>query len=256
MKNRKSIFLFFFFSLFIYGVYAQSFAIKNKTQFFFPYRDNSVEKVYDYLGKKGEPKDIAIELSLRPIINFRLNEINLRKELFYYPNIHPRIIQFYFEFTQSPPYFYENKNDMIYYINWKDFSTSEKQKIFFIVWSKKQTDEDDRAYNILSSFMKGTDLGRYTIFEMALYSQDKERGYIQFLSKVNKKTPKKYKGTLLETLIYYAYKNKNKKEFKRLLQEYRDIEMALDEFIPHFNYPSRFELRRRVKRFESLNWNE
>ena len=103
--------------------------------------------------------------------------------------------------------------------------------------------------------MESHKIGQYTIFELALSSRNKEEEYIQFLSKINSTTQKKYRGSLYETLIYYAYKNEDKKEFKRLLQEYMDIEMVLDEFVPDFKYPSQFELKRRVKYFESLKWD-
>ena len=121
--------------------------------------------------------------------------------------------------------------------------------MFFIA---KKISEEDQAYNTLLEFPSSVKIGDYIVFTLTLSSSNKEQEYIQFLSKINKKTPNKYKGALLETFIYYAYKNKDKSRFDRLLQKYREIELALDEFIPIFKYPSRFELRRRVKYFENL----
>ena len=241
-----------FFLLFTGNTVSQIQAIKNETQFKFPYRDNSVEQVYDYLKKKGGPKDVAVQFSLRPVVAYRSQNINFKKIFFYNPDFHPIIINFYIEYTKTTPFFHEAKGDRIYYINWQDIPKKEFQKVFFISY---QESEDDMAYSVLSSLMEGHKIGRYAVFALTLSSQNKEKEYIQFLAKINKKTTKKYKGAVLETLIYYAYKNKNKKKFNHLLQEYENIEMSLDEFLPDNEYPSRFELRRRVKYFENLKWD-
>ena len=251
-KKRKLYVLFPLFTLFSWNIYLQSSAIKTETQFYYPYKDNSVEKVYNHLKTRGDSKDIAIEISLMPIVAFRSEDISFRKMLFYDPDSHPEIIAFYIEFTKTPPFFREIGNDIIYYINRKNLIKKQKQKIFFI--SDKEP-RGNMAYPVLSSLLEGYEFGKYTVFELILSSSNKEKEYINFLSKINNKTSKKYRGSLLETLIYYAYKNGNKKEFSRLLEEYRNIEMSLDKFTPDFKYPSRFELRRRVQYFENLEWD-
>ena len=252
IKGWKVFFLTLFSVVFLWNMYFQILTIKNETRFYFPYRDNSVEKVYDYLGKNGDSKDIVIEFSLMPIVFYRTDDIGFRGMLFHDSVVHPVISDFYIQFTKTPPFFHERAEDKIYYIDWDNIIKNGPQKVFFIV---QEEQAHDRAYNVLSSFMKGEAVGQYMIFQWIVSSQDKEEQYKLFLSKINKKPPKKYRGVLYETLLYYAYKNRDRKEFNRLLQEYRNMEMALDEFIPEFKYPSRFELRRRVKYFENLDWD-
>ena len=239
--------------LFVLSLLAQIQSVKIKTQFYFPYRDNSIEKVYEYLKEEDDRANIiAFDFSLTPILIFRHENINLQKILFYDQGDF-LINNFYLDYHQSPPYFYELKTDFIYYIKkWPSQAVGKNLKILFIV---ERHASFDKASQILSHFINGLVIGKYIVFSLTLSSPDKEKEYIEFLSKVNKKTPKKYKGAVLETLIYYAYRNNNKGKFFQLLQSYREIEPYLDEFIPEFNYPSRFELRRRVKYFESLNWS-
>lgn len=252
IKRWKVFFLTLFSVVFSWNMYLQILAIKNETRFYFPYRDNSVGEVYDYLRKNGSPKDMMIEFTLTPIVFYRADDIGFRRMLFHDPKFHPVISSLHIEFTKTPPFFYESGGDIIYYIDWSSFSKEEQQTVFFVVWKQQDSDE---AYNVLSSFMQGQEVGKYVIFQWVASGQDREEKYKEFLSKINKKTPKKYRGVLYETLLYYAYRNRDRKEFNRLLQEYRDMEMALDEFIPEFKYPSRFELRRRVMYFENLNWD-
>lgn len=250
-KIWRTFFLPLFSFLFLLNMYFQISAIKNKTQFRYPYQDNSVKKVYDFLKENGDSKDAVIEFSLLPVVFYRPDEINFRKMLFHNPETHPVIFNFYVEFAKTPPFFHENTHDRIYYVDWKNIR--EKQtKIFFIVLKDNR---DNAAYGALSSFMEGHKVGRYVIFQKTVSGPNKEMEYKQFLSKANHTTPKKYRGVLYETLLYYAHKNRNKIKFNRLLEEYREMETALDEFTPDFNYPSRFELRRRVKYFEKLDWS-
>ncbi len=252
-KRWKAYLLFPLTIIFLCNAYSQIKAIKNETQFQFPYRDNSIEQVYDYLKKQGDSKDIAVEFSLSPVVAFRFFDISMRMKLFYNSELHPFINIYQLKYTKKPPFFHERTGDIIYYIkDWQNLPEKESQKIFFIVETEN---EEDIAHNVLSKFMKGYKIGIYMIFELTLSHSNKEKEYINFLYKINSITSKKYKGALYETLIYYAYRNNDKKEFNRLLQEYRGIEMALDEFIQEVNYPSRFELRRRVKYFENLNWD-
>ena len=239
--------------LFIVSLFAQIQNIKAKTQFEFPYSDNSIEKVYEYLKEEDDRADIiAIDFSLKSIAGHRAEHVGLRKSLFYDQG-NFLINSFSLEYAQSPPYFYEIKSDRIYYIE-KSLTeiTGRDLKVLFIV---KRDEDIDKAVQILSHFIEGLVIGEYVIFGLTLSGPDKEKKYIEFLSKVNKKTPKKYRGAVLETLIYYAYRNNNKGKFLQLLESYREIEPYLDEFIPELKYPSRFELKRRVKYFESLNWS-
>ena len=239
--------------LFIWGALLQNQSIKNITQQYYPYRQNDVEKVYQYLKEKGSPADIAVELSLVPVGHFRIVDIKLMQKLLHDDQNTPQIQNFSIEYTKTPPFFHESKEDSILYIeDWLYKPTHKAIKIFFI--AKKYYD-DDLAYKLLLQFQKSVTIGDFIVFTLNLSSPNKEKEYLQFLSKINKKTPNKYKGALLETFIYYAYKNKDKSRFDRLLQKYRDIESDLDELIPEFEYPSRFILIRRVKYFESLKWD-
>ena len=252
-KRWRMIYFFPFFLLFIQNLYQQSLAIKNKTQFHFPYQDNSIEKIYDYLKQEGSPKDMSLDFSLVPIVFWRPADSSMNKPFFHKEDSHPLVISHYVEYYQTPPFFHEIKSDMIYYINWKQLTKRGKQSIFFV----SQTEDSD--YNlgveILSHFLPVHKAGVFKVFELILTKEDKEKEYLDFLHKLNNKTPKKHKGVLLETLLHYAYKNKDKTEFQKLLEEYRNIEMSLDE-LAHFNkYPGRFELRRRVKYFENLEWS-
>ena len=249
-------YLYIGFSLvFIAGLIGQIQAIKSRTQFQHPYKDNSIEQVFHYLRQNASPEDIAIELALTPIVTPRISHVKAREFLFKNPK-NPIFKDFYLEYTKQAPFFHEAKGDFIYYIeSWPIQALFKTINMFFIV--KTYNWREDDAHNILSQFIEDkTVVGQYTIFKLPLTSPNKEKEYIQFLYKINKKTPKKFKGALLETLLYYAHKSKNKNEFNRLLSRYRDIEMALDEFSLRFNYPSRFELRRRVKYFENLKWQK
>ena len=253
--NWRTYFYIGFSLVFIAGLIGQIQAIKNRTQFQHPYKDNSIEQIFHYLRQNASPEDIAIELALTPIVTPRISHIKAREFLFKNKK-NPHFKDFYLEYTKQAPFFHEANGDFIYYIeSWPIQALFKTINMFFIV--KTYNWREDDAHNILSQFIEDkTVVGRYTIFKLPLTSPNKEKEYIQFLYKINKKTPKKFKGALLETLLYYAHKSKNKNEFDRLLSRYRDIEMALDEFSLRFNYPSRFELRRRVKYFENLKWQK
>ena len=253
-KLWQIVFFFLFSALFLWNVYCQSVAIKNETRFHDPYRENSVERVYDYLKERGDPKDIALDFSLRPIVVYRLADITMKRSILRDSAFHPVLISYSIKFTQTAPFFHENPYDRIYYIDWQNLPKKANQKIFFIVVADDLEDSEDKAYPVLSRFMKGQKIGRYAVFELTLSSHNRKKEYLRFLSQLNKETPKKHRGALYETLIYYAYKDNKRARFNRLLQEYRDLEPALDEFTSDQNYPSRFELRRRVKYFENLDW--
>ena len=253
-KKHKIYFWLPLFLLFIWGALLQSQSIKNTTQFHYPYTQTDVEKVYQYLKEKGSPADIAVELSLVPIGHFRIADIKLMQKLFHDDQNTPQIQSFSIEYTKTPPFLYESRDDSILYIeDWLHKPAHKTIKIFFI--ARKYYDVDI-AYDILLQFPKSVTIGEYAVFTLSLSSPNREKEYLQFLSKINEKTPNKYKGALLETFIYYAYKNKDKSRFDRLLQKYRDIESDSDEFIPEsLEYPSKFILKRRVKYFENLKWD-
>ena len=252
--KRRSVYLLPLFITFIVGSYFQIQFIKNIGQYYYPYKDNSVQKVYDYLKERGRPKDLAFEFYLSPVASYRHTRIHNKKWMFYDANFHPVILLFPVEYTKTPPFFNEIPFDYIHYIDWKKYSQKNPQKIFFIC--DKTPIHEEICPEILSYFITGYETLRYTIFEHTLSGSDKEKEYIQFLSQISAKTPAKYRGAVLETLIYYSFVNKDRKEFDRWLKEYESIEMALDEFTFYDKYPSRFELKRRVKYFKNLNWNE
>ena len=236
-------------TLFLYFMSSQILAIKNDTQFRHPYSDNSMKKVYDYLKEAGNSNDVAVDFSLKTISSFKERDTYFHKNLFYKPEAHPKIIQVkYIKNPSLKSRYYIEFN--IYYIDWTKFSKKGKQKIFLIV---KLFIPSDETYNILSDVLKSQRFGRYIVFELSLTETDKEQEYIKFLSFIIKKTPKKQKPTLYETLLYYACKNKNKKEFNQLLREYRGLESALDIMNPYFHFPNSVELGRRIKYFEKRN---
>ena len=252
--KRRSVYLAPLFITFIVGSYLQIQVIKNKTRYFHPYVNNNIyQEVYDYLKEKGSPKDLAIEFYLRPVVSYRQTFIHSGKWIFYDANLHPSILLFPVEYTKTPPFFNELPFDYIHYIDWKKYSQKIPQKMFFIC---DKVRKDEVCSDILPYFMKGHETLRYIVFEHTLSGSDKEKEYIQLLSQINAKTPAKYRGAVLETLIYYSFFNKDRKEFDRWLKEYESIETALDEFTFYDKYPSRFELKRRVKYFKNLKWNE
>ena len=101
------------------NTYSQIQSIKNETQFYYPYANNSIEKVYKYLKRKSTQTDIAIEFSLKPIVIPRTLDIKARE--IFYDQKNSLIHSFYLEYTKTPPFFYERTGDIIYYIEkWPD----------------------------------------------------------------------------------------------------------------------------------------
>ena len=239
---------------FTLGMFLQIQSIKSKTQFNYPYQDNSIEKIYNYLQKEGNQKDVFVDFSLRPVLVYRQQDVSFQEPLLWKKGM-PSVVSFSLYYHKEPPYFFENPGDQLFYIKyWPDQLQPETKnvKVFFIA---KCDYEDDVSCEVLPKLLKGHKINDYMIFQLTVSDQNKEQEYIKFLNKINKHTPKKYKGAILETLIYYAYRNNDKIKFNRLLQDYRDIESALDEFTPDMKYPSRFELKRRVRYFENLKWD-
>ena len=254
LKTKKYYFyiLTFFLMLFTGNVYLQTQQIKNETRFYHPYRDNSVEKVYDYLKEKGSPEDFILELQLIPVLDDHTGtDIQNQNMILHKQKIHPAFfISKMIQYTKTPPFFYEWPITDIYYTN---KINPNSQKIFLI--QKNDIHEDNYAERVLSQFLPKKLIGYYSVFELTLSSSNKEREYIQFLHKIKEKTPKKYQNSLLETLMYYAYQKREKEKFNRLLQNYRELKNHLPEYTKNFKYPIHFDHQRRIKYFESLNWN-
>ena len=233
-------------ALFVWNVYCQAVAIKNETRFHHPYRDNSVERVYDYLKERGGPKDIAVFFILRPILLSKADDFTFNSLFYYDQKFHPIL-------NQKTLHYYPFYSDEIYYIDWKNMPKPENQKIFFIV--KIEADQD-QAYIVLSSFMEGRSIGRYAVFERELKEENRQKEYINFLTGLIAKTHIKQQVVLYETLLYYMYKNKNKNKFNQLLKKYRELESDIDDIIPkNYKHSSRTELKRKVKYFENLDWS-
>ena len=246
LKNKKlAVWLLLSFSiLFLINIYNQIYAIKNETRFNFPYKNNTVEKTYDYLKLEGNPKDMAVMFHLQTIASPKGSDFIHSPILYHNPETHPAIIKKTVKYSPTD-------EDHIYYIDWKNRQQIKRQKIFFITFFDNDT---DAAYTVLSHFITGVQIGEYAVFEYVFKAKDKEREYINFLSRLILKTPKKQQPILYETLLYYMYKNKVQIKFNNLLKQYKELEPALYELSPFFNFSNHFILKKRVKYFENLNW--
>ena len=240
--------------LFLWSSYLQISAIKNDTQFRWPYMANDMEKVYGYLESRGNSNDLALDFSLNSILDSMRKDLYRNKILFYKPDTHPKIVWMKYlrikDKLPKKPYSFK-----IYYIDRRYFLKNIKQKIFFVVDDIKGDIFERKAYNVLAGFMEGHRFGQYVVFELVLKEKNKEKEYIRFLSDLIERTPKKQSSILYETLLYYACENKNIKQFRRLLKEYKKLEIHLQEIAPKYEFPRYFELKRRVKHFESANCN-
>ena len=258
LKQNKSYYFILipFLVLFAGSAYSQAIKIKNKTRFYFPYLDNSVEEVYDYLKEKESSGDFILELKLIPILkNGFLNEIYQEKLFFYEPRFHPIFIKKRIIYTNKPPFFYERNHFNTYYIDKTHYKKNKNQKIFFTI--TRPGIHDDISEQALSQLLPKKTIGRFAVFEFTLSSKNKEQEYIRFLQKIKDKTPKRYQASLLETLLYYSYKQQKKIEFNKLLEEYKKIRSHLPKYTknPDLKYPIHFDHKRRVTYFEGLNWN-
>ena len=259
LREKKSYYFILapFLLLFAGNTYSQIIKIKNETRFYYPYLDNDVEKIYNYFEDKNSSKDLIIELKLIPILDGSFSdEIRHEKLFFYDPKLHPIFITKNIRHTNKAPFFYERNYFNIYYINKSYYKKNNSQQIFFAV-RREVNHRDDTSEQVLSQLLLKKIIGRFAIFEFPLSTKNKEQEYIRFLHKIKDKTPEKYQGSLLETLLYYAYKKQKKVEFNRLLEEYKKIRNYLPKYTknPHLKYPVHFEHDRRIKYFESLNWN-
>ena len=246
-----------FLILFFGNAYLQILEIKNKSRFNYPYRDNSIERVYDYLKEKGNPQDFILELKLIPILSADfIDEIRLQQSLFHDPKTHPAFIQKIIQYTKEPPFFYENDSLQAYYNNKNNYKKNKNQKIFFIS-HRVIINREDFSYQVLSQLLPEQRIGRFVVFELSLSSKNKDQEYTRFLYKIKDKTPKKYQSPLLETLLYYSHKRNKRTKFNSLLNEYKEIKNHLPEYSKNsdLKYPVHFDHQRRIKYFETLNWN-
>lgn len=242
--------------LFLWNSYSQILAINQESRFRAPYRDDSVKKTYDYLKEKGGPKDIYFEISLVQPPVYREDPLNNLKFFFYDPKVHPIKGNYQLTITETPPFFYEQTGDKIYYINWKQIPKTKNQKIFFIAVND-QTDAGNKTPSILSRLLQEKRIGRLSIFKWILKGKNREKEYKEFLSNLIEQTPPKYRASLYETLLYYACKNKNRIYSAQLLREYKALEFFLDKQTGYgSNLPYRFELRRRAKLFQNKDFCE
>ena len=240
--------------LFFGNYYSQNLKIKNESQFYHPYQDNSIEKVYEYLKKNGNSKDLISELKLISFLsNSFENEIQGQSLFFHNSNVHPsNFILSSSPYIEESPFFYELDSLDFYYSN----KINQKvNKIFFIARTKNEGREDV-SEEILSLFLPKKIIGEFAIFELALFSKNKQQEYIDFLYRIKSKTPKKYQSHLLETLLYYSYQKKQKTKFKKLLQEYKELTNYMSEYTTYLKYPTFFEHKRRIKYFKQLNWEK
>ena len=259
LKQKKYYFyiLIPFLTLFCINSYLQALKIKNETRFYYPYQDDSIEKVYAYLKLRGNLEDFILEFKLIAFLSdIFVNEIQLQlqQSFFHDPNTHPSsFISTEIPYTRKEPFFYELGNIRIYYnekINYK----SNNQTIFFIS-NKEVEHREDVSEKILSQFFQKKTIGRFVVFEYILSSNDKEQEYISLLRKIKNKTPEQYQSSLLETLLYYYFKKKEKTKFNRLLKEYKELKKQLPEYTVRFKYPIHFDHQRRINFFESLDWS-
>ena len=244
-----------FLILFSSNIYLQNLQINQKITKHYPYGTNSIEKVYYYLQKNANPIDFAVEIFIRPPLYSYSTNIIQRKEFYHKASVHPSIVIKWLQYTKSPPFFYENPHLQLFYINWSVNTYNKNQKIFFITHKRYTIYNDDISEEILSKFLPKKTIGEFNVFKLTLSSNNKQEEYIHFLNKLKNKTPKKYQSALLETLIYYSYRRKDKLEFNKLLKEYKNLKKYFPKYSKRFNYPIHFDYQRRINFFESLEWD-
>ena len=240
--------------LLAWNTFSQIITIKHESQFWTPYRSNDIEQAYNYLQQRGDPSDFAVEISLMPISLGRSADMNYMESFFHKSNHHPKMINYFLQMTDTPPFFYERDGTEIPYINWNEVPRQKNQKVFFIV---NHTAVEDKAHSVFSSFMEETKIGRFSIFKWTLKTKNREKEYKEFLSRLIDRIPQKYQPVLYETLLYYACKNKDKNHFYQLLKKYRRLKSSFDRFNSNYNttkIDSYFLLRRRADYFENMNY--
>ena len=237
-----------FLMLFSVNTYLQGLKIKNETKFHWPYQDNNVEQVYNYLKSAGSPKDFFMEFNLNIILEPDIINVSTQKIFFHDSKTHPHRVWKWISY----PLYRESRWLQIIYIDWNKRAYKTNQKVFFIT---ENTSEQNISKEILSQFLPKKSIGQFAVFELTLTSTNKEQEYIHFLYKIKDKTAKKYQAKLLETLIYYSYKRKDKMEFNTLLQEYKKLREYLPKYTSDYNYPIHLDHQVRINFFESWGWD-
>ena len=237
--------------IFLWNAYNQIIFFNDKARFYFPYRDNDIERMYHYLKENGHPDDVVIQLSLVPIPQWRGGRLYIFESFFYQSGIHPLLLSRYIQVTETPPFFHEGQHDIIYYIDWSNISTKKNQKLFIVTNNEGQ---EDKAKDILPQFTKEYRIGNFSVFTFSLNKENREEQYKDLLYRLLKKTPSKHSTVFYETLLYYACKNGDDKRHEELLRKYEALEPLLDEFTGRLQFPSRFALKRRVKVFKKQQY--
>ena len=254
MKFLKIIRIVPLFVLFVLEGGFQASKILKKEKPFDHYTDNSAKQVYDYLAILGSSKDLVLHFSLsyfgcpRDDLDF-----NPKGVLFHSSHSHPQIINHYYCLTTH------RFCDLVYIIDdLEKFTETTNTKLFLVVVDPKMRGNHyDITYSILSQMIRPSQkFGKYYVFELIFSPDfDKKTQYLQFLSRLLEKTPETHRSSLYETLIYYAYKDKRRADFDRLLEEYRNTQAFLDEISPCLPYlPTQFDMERRIQYFKNLEW--
>lgn len=240
-------------TLFSWNLYSQFAYMKKESQYWYPYMDDSIEQVYDYVKEHGTPDDFLVQLSFTQLPFARSSyfgwvmESILRNEY-----EHPKVISYTIEITKTPPFFHELTKEIIPFIDWEKDSKQKEQKVFFVA---QHDTTYDHAYLVLSSFMEKVRIGRFSIFEWVFRGGNKEEKYKEFLAMLIEKTPHKYRAALYEILLYYACKNGNDKKFNSLLEDYRKLEPYLDEIVDdRLQFLPKFAIKRRWNFFKNQSY--
>ena len=253
LKRKEKLFVLLpLLSVFLWNACNQIILFQKEERFAYPYHDNDIERVYHYLKENGHPTDIVLQLSLVPIPISRESHLYNFKKFFFQLGLHPLPLKHSIRVAEAPPFFNEDMDDMIYYLNWNDIPTKQDQKIFIV--SANNGFPENRTQAILSQLTKEHRIGNFSIFTFFLNKEDRERQYKDLLHRFLEKTPPKHSTALYETLLYYACRNGDDKKHGELLKQYEALEPLLDEFTGYLKFPSRFALRRRVKIFKKKQY--
>ena len=101
-----------------------------------------------------------------------------------------------------------------------------KQKIFFLI---QITEQEKIPYSTLSKLIKGIKFENHAVFEWTFKTEKREKEYKDFLTFLSKNLKPEYNSSIYETLLYYACKNNDKKEYDRLLKKYSDLAPFMNE---------------------------
>ena len=239
-KSYKNYVIYLIFSFFIFSSLFQIVDTKNQAKFnFLHHNGDIIKKIYKYIQKIGQRQDMALTISLTPLLDFRKDHLSYFEKFYNKKEI--SIVVNYLH------------DKLFYYINNSYFKKN--QKIFFLINIKYNNDYTFKmSLDLFGNYLKE---GDFILFQLVLPETEKEKYYIDFLYKFKKRTLKKYRGSLLETLMYYAHKNNKKKEFDDLFQEYKGIDFS---YVTE-SYPSRFkdqklEFEKRLNLLKKLRPNK